>query len=93
MAVWRSTHVSKKTGEVRVYEYHYDYYVTAEERALAILKKRPLQRVRKANGGLAYKWTAGARGPVFHDATIVRLIKKGKAVCFGDFVERKGIQR
>ena len=36
---------------------------------------------------------AGQRGPVFHDATIVKLIVKGKAVCLGDFVELKGVQR
>jgi hypothetical protein len=92
MAVVRKRYV-KATGEAVTYEYHYDYYVTAEERALACLKTRPLQRVRKPDGGLAYKWTAGQRGPVFHDATIVKLIQKGHAVCLGDFIELKGKQR
>lgn len=90
MAVMRTTYVSKKTGETKVYVYHYHYYTTAEERALACLKKRPLQRMRKQNGDLAYKWTAGQRGPVFHDTTIVKLIKKKKVVCLGDFVELAG---
>lgn len=72
---------SKRTGDERVY--YYDYYRTAEERALATLKKRPLRRV-------GYRWTAGQRGPVFNDATIVRLIQKGLAVCLGDVVELKG---
>lgn len=93
MAMWRSTYTSKKTGEVRRYEYHYDYYTTAEERALRCLKKRPLVRVQKPNGQMMFKWTAGQRGPFFHDKTIVKLIKSGKAVCLGDVVELKGIQR
>lgn len=90
MAMWRRTYVSKKTGETKVYEYHYDYYTIAEDRAMECLKKRPLRRLTKKNGAPAYKWTAGQRGPVFHDATIVNLIKKGKVVCLGDFVEMKG---
>lgn len=92
MAMWRRTYTTK-AGELRTYEHHYDYYVTAEERALACLKKRPLRRLKKAGGGLRFKWTAGLRGPVFHDKTIVKLIQSGKAVCFGDFVELKGVQR
>lgn len=93
MAMWRRTYVSRRTGELRVYEHHYDYYVTAEERALACLKKRPLRRLKKPDGGMLFKWTAGQRGPVFHDSTIVKLIKSGQAVCLGDFVELKGKQR
>ena len=93
MAVWRRVYVSKKTGTTKLYEYHFDYYVTAEERALECLKKRPLRRLKKAGGGLRFKWTAGQRGPTFNDKTIVKLIQSGKAVCFGDFVELKGVQR
>jgi hypothetical protein len=87
MAIWRKTYVSKKTGEVRHYEYAcYGYYVPAELRALKALKKRPLRRVLNKSGG-GWKWTAGQRGPVFHDATVVKLIVKGQARCLGDFIE------
>ena len=90
MSVWRKTYVSKKTGEATVYEYaDYGYYVSAEFRALKCLRKRPLKRVINKSGG-GCKWTAGQRGPVFHDATIVKLIVKGKAVCLGDFIELIG---
>lgn len=92
MAIVRRTYTTK-SGEVRVYEHHYDFYVTAEERALECLKKRPLRRLKKVGGGLRFKWTAGQRGPVFQDKTVVKLIQSGKAVCLGDFVELKGIQR
>ncbi len=93
MAVWRKSYVSKKTGQVRVYAYaDYGYYVPAELKALAALRKRPLKRVINKSGG-GWKWTAGQRGPVFHDKTVVKLIEQGKAVCLGDFVELKGIVR
>ena len=72
-----------KAGVKKVY--YYSYYRTAEERALACLKRRPLRRI-----GHQAKWTAGQRGPVFNDMTIVKLIQKGFAVCFGDVVELKG---
>jgi hypothetical protein len=75
-----------KDGTEKVY--YYDYYETAEERALAVLKTRPLRRLLRRS-----KWTAGQRGPVFADATVVRLIQKGLAVCFGNFVELKGRKR
>ena len=90
MAVWRKTYVSKKTGERKVYAYaDYGYYVPAELKALAALKKRPLKRVINKSGG-GWKWSAGQRGPIFFDATIVKLIVSGKAVCLGDFIELKG---
>ena len=93
MAVWRKTYVSKRTGERKVYAYpDYGYYVPAELKALKALKKRPLKRVINKSGS-GWKWTAGQRGPVFHDATVVKLIVAGKAVCLGDFIELKGVQR
>lgn len=94
MTTWRKRYVSKKTGEVKVYEYFPSgYYETAEDRALKALKKRPLRRVPSKGSTSGARWTAGQRGPVFQDSTIVKLIAKGAVVCLGDFVELKGAVR
>jgi hypothetical protein len=82
-----------RNGAERVYEYApRSYYVTAEVLALKALKKRPLRLVKVGlvNGA---RWTAGQRGPVFNDATIVKLIEKGLVVCLGEFVELRGVER
>lgn len=93
MAVWKKTYTSKKTGVTKTYEYpDYGYYVSAEVRALKCLKRRPLKRVINKSGG-GWKWSAGQRGPIFFDSTIVKLIVAGKAVCLGDFIELKGVTR
>jgi hypothetical protein len=89
MAMQKIRYRSKKTGELAIYEYEPRYYhVTAVERCREALRKRPLKLVKKGSGGA--RWSAGQRGPVFNDATVVKLIEEGFAVCLGEFVEIKG---
>jgi len=87
--IWR---LSKKTGELRLYEYApKDYRIDAAEQCRRSLERRPLVLVRKKSGGT--RWRSGKRGRVFNDATVAKLIDRGVAVCLGEFVELKGKTR
>lgn len=88
MAMQRVRYI-RKDGTEKVYEYEpRDYHLPAVEKCRAALRKRPLKRIIVGDG--CRRWSAGQRGPVFNDATVVALIEEGFAVCVGDFVEMKG---
>jgi hypothetical protein len=78
-------------GSVKVYRYH---RLSEIERARGWLDRAPLIAVPTGKGH-AVRWmgrTAKHRVS-FHDQVIVRLIREGYAVCLGEFVEKKGVQR
>jgi hypothetical protein len=88
-------------GSVKIYEYQpRSYYVKEIDRARAFLRKWPLKAVPAPRGG-GVVWVGGLRKttrkarncPVFRDITIMKLIAEGYAICHGNFVELKGIQR
>ena len=89
-------------GSTKIYEYQpRSYYVTELERARKFLKRGPLKAIPAPRGG-GVMWIGGLRKttrkrqsdlPRFRDITIAKLIAEGFAICHGDFVERKGVQR
>lgn len=78
-------------GSVKVYRYH---RLSEIERARGWLARAPLMAVPTGKGH-AVRWRGKTpkHAVTFHDSVICKLIREGYAVCLGDFVELKGVQR